>query len=516
MTTHIRDVTYRYPTSRPGAPAPITNLNLRIEPGESVLICGGSGSGKSSVIRLLNGLIPKYHEGELTGQVVHTSSDGSEHVISEEELFETGRFTATVFQNPRTQFFTTNVTSELAFACENYGMDPQEIQERIVRVVNEIAIPHLLGKNLFHISGGEKQRVACGCSMMSEPDLYLFDEPTSNLSPQAIDEFREVYVSLRRKGATLVVAEHRLYFLRGLVDRMIIMADGRIEKEMTADEFWAMSEAERAQYGLRDLTAPPKPQLPTIVANGGPTEHPPLDAAAIPPECLQRDPMATTVDSHNGDLSADTSEAGAVEIRNLRFSYGKKTVLDIPELSLPAGKVIIVAGPNGAGKSTFASVLTGLEKARGTISYRGEKLTPKKRLAHSYMVMQDVHRQLFGTTVRGEVTVDSATSSIDPAQVDDLLKGFDLLHLADRHPMSLSGGQKQRVVIATAKACQKDIVVFDEPSSGLDYQHMVAIAHALRELAAQGKVVLVITHDFELMNLCGDLILHLNKLSEDG
>ena len=213
MSTDIRDVTYRYPTSRPGTPAPITNLNLTIQPGESVLICGGSGSGKSSVIRLLNGLIPKYHEGTLTGQVVHTSTNGNEHIISHEELFETGRFTATVFQNPRTQFFTTNVTSELAFACENYGMDPQEIKDRMMRVVDEINISHLLGKNLFHISGGEKQRVACGCSMMSEPDLYLFDEPTSNLSPQAIDEFREVYASLRRKGATLVVAEHRLYFL---------------------------------------------------------------------------------------------------------------------------------------------------------------------------------------------------------------------------------------------------------------------------------------------------------------
>lgn len=499
MSTDIRDVTYRYPTSRPGTPAPITNLNLTIQPGESVLICGGSGSGKSSVIRLLNGLIPKYHEGTLTGQVVHTSTNGNEHIISHEELFETGRFTATVFQNPRTQFFTTNVTSELAFACENYGMDPQEIKDRMMRVVDEINISHLLGKNLFHISGGEKQRVACGCSMMSEPDLYLFDEPTSNLSPQAIDEFREVYASLRRKGATLVVAEHRLYFLRGLVDRVIIMTDGRIEREMTGDEFWALSDDERSQYGLRGLTAPQEPELPTIVANGQTTELSHV--------------LAASTTSDNAGPADNPLEPAVLEIRNLQFSYGKKLVLDIPELRLPAGKIIVVAGPNGAGKSTFASVLTGLEKARGTISYRGEKLTPKKRLAHSYMVMQDVHRQLFGTTVRGEVTVDSAASSVDLAQVDDLLKEFDLLQLADRHPMSLSGGQKQRVVIATAKACQKDIVVFDEPSSGLDYQHMVAIAHTLRELAAHGKVVLVITHDYELMNLCGDLILHLNKLS---
>lgn len=294
-----------------------------------------------------------------------------------------------------------------------------------------------------------------------------------------------------------------MYFLRGLVDRVIIMTDGRIEREMTGDEFWALTDDERSQYGLRDLTAPPEPELPTIVANGNATKLPPTLVPTLAP--------STTSD--DGGSADSVSEPTALEIRNLQFSYGKKLVLDIPELRLPAGKVIVVAGPNGAGKSTFASVLTGLEKARGTISYRGEKLTPKKRLAHSYMVMQDVHRQLFGTTVRGEVTVDSAASFVDPAQVDGLLAEFDLLHLADRHPMSLSGGQKQRVVIATAKACQKDIVVFDEPSSGLDYQHMVAIAHALRELAAHGKVVLVITHDYELMNLCGDLILHLNKLS---
>ncbi|HHY07371.1 MAG TPA: ABC transporter ATP-binding protein [Corynebacteriales bacterium] len=490
--TKISGVSYRYPTSNPDSPSPIEDLNLQIQPGESVLICGGSGSGKSSVIRLLNGLIPNYHEGELTGTVTH-----GDHVINEEPLYNTGSFTATVFQNPRTQFFTTDVTSELAFGCENFGMDPEEIRARIVQVADELALWNLLGKNLFRISGGEKQRVACGCSIMAQPDLYLFDEPTSNLSPKAIAGFRDIYKRLRDQGATLVVAEHRLYFLRDLVDRVIIMEQGKIKAELTGEEFWKLSPAERRHFGLRDLQAPHKPELPTIRVNRKQGED---DTAA--------DDIFHIIDS--GALRRSDFDAG-LSIRDLTFSYGDKKVLDIPYLDLPAGKVTCVAGPNGAGKSTFANVLTGLAKAKGSFTFRDQKMGAKARLRKSYMVMQDVHRQLFGTSVTDELTLDSRHKKTNPEEIEQLLYEFDLTEVADRHPLSLSGGQKQRVVIATAKACGKDIIVFDEPSSGLDYSHMQAIARAIRELADQNKVVVVITHDYELMNLCGDLLLHIDK-----
>lgn len=490
--TKISGVSYRYPTSNPNSPSPIDDLTLEIQPGESVLICGGSGSGKSSVIRLLNGLIPNYHEGDLEGSVTH-----GDHVISEEPLHSTGSFTATVFQNPRTQFFTTDVTSELAFGCENFGIAPDDIRARITHVADELALWNLLGKNLFHISGGEKQRVACGCSVMAQPDLYLFDEPTSNLSPRAIKEFRKIYQKLRAQGATLVVAEHRLYFLQDLVDRVIIMEQGHIRAELTGEEFWKLTPAERRQFGLRDLNTPEKPELPTIHVNK-PDGN---DTAA--------DDIFNTINS--GVITQAEYDAG-VSIRNLTFSYGKNPVLDIPYLDLPAGKVTCVAGPNGAGKSTFANILTGLLKSKGTFTYRDHKMNAKARLRKSYMVMQDVHRQLFGSTVTNELTLDNAHKSTTQEEIDQLLYEFDLTEVAHRHPLSLSGGQKQRVVVATAKACGKDIIVFDEPSSGLDYTHMVSIARAIRELAAQNKVIVVITHDYELMDLCGDLLLHIDKL----
>lgn len=492
--TRISHVNYRYPGSDPHAPSPITDLNIEIQPGESVLICGGSGSGKSSVIRLLNGLIPNYHEGELEGEVTH-----GEHVINAEPLYETGSFTATVFQNPRTQFFTTDVTSELAFGCENFGMDPADIRTRLLTVADDLGLRELLGRNLFRISGGEKQRVACGCSVMADPDLYLFDEPTSNLSPSAINDFRKIFAQLRERGATLVVAEHRLYFLEGLVDRVIIMESGKILREYSGQDFWKLTPSERQALGLRELTPPHIPNLPTIRVN----------SAEVTEESVAAD-IAQTITA--GAATKEDYEQG-VAIRDLRFSYGKNQVLRIPRLDLPAGKVTVVTGPNGAGKSTFASILTGLRKAKGSFTFRGKKLSPKGRLKVSYMVMQDVHRQLFGATVRGEITLDSYHQSTTEAEVDALLSEFNLTDVAERHPMSLSGGQKQRVVIATAKACGKDIIVFDEPSSGLDYKHMVSIARALRELAAQGKVILVITHDYELMNLCGDLALEIDKLA---
>lgn len=489
--TKISGVSYRYPTSNPDSPSPIDDLNLKIQPGESVLICGGSGSGKSSVIRLLNGLIPNYHEGDLKGSVTH-----GEHVISEEPLHSTGSFTATVFQNPRTQFFTTDVTSELAFGCENFGLEPDEIRARIIQVADELSLWNLLGKNLFRISGGEKQRVACGCSVMAQPDLYLFDEPTSNLSPDAIAAFRSIYRKLREQGATLVVAEHRLYFLRDLVDRVIIMEQGQISAELTGKEFWELTPAERRHFGLRDLSTPKKPELPTIRVN-----QPDGEETAV-------DDIFNTINS--GAITQADYDAG-LSIRNLTFSYGSTQVLNIPYLDLPAGKVTCVAGPNGAGKSTFANILTGLLKAKGSFTYRDRKMNAKARLRKSYMVMQDVHRQLFGTTVTDELTLDKDHKTTPQEEIERLLYEFDLADVAHRHPLSLSGGQKQRVVVATAKACGKDIIVFDEPSSGLDYSHMMSIAHAIKELAAHNKVVLVITHDYELMNLCGDVLLHIDK-----
>ncbi|MDN5964433.1 MAG: ATP-binding cassette domain-containing protein, partial [Actinomyces sp.] len=200
----------------------------------------------------------------------------------------------------------------------------------------------------------------------------------------------------------------------------------------------------------------------------------------------------------------------------VRFSYGRNRVLDIDHLEFPAGRICVLVGDNGAGKTTLARLLCGLVREdRGSrITLDSRPASARTRTASSYIVMQDVHRQLFSETVRAEVTLGLSRSERREVDPEDLLARFGLSELAERHPLSLSGGQKQRLVLASAMACHKAVHIFDEPTSGVDERHLVGIAAQLRELADQGAVVIVITHDLELLDACADRIVTLRPLRD--
>ena len=205
------------------------------------------------------------------------------------------------------------------------------------------------------------------------------------------------------------------------------------------------------------------------------------------------------------------SLAAGLTVENLRFAYpcGPR-ILDLPELTFPAGVVTAIAGENGVGKTTLARLICGLEKLppAATITLDGTRLRAKARLRRCGMVMQDVRRQLFSASAAEEVRLGLQLSDDDVRQ---LLARLDLAELADRHPLSLSGGQAQRLVVAALVAAGDDVVIFDEPTSGVDYEHLCLIADLLRELARQGRVVVVITHDAELVDACADHIITLTR-----
>ncbi len=466
----VRDVTVRYRGAE-DSPASLSHFGLDAAPGTLTVLCGASGCGKSTALRLLNGLVPHFHDAEVTGSV---RVSGADPVA--EEIGQAGRTSATVFQNPRTQFFTSDVAGELAFRDENYGLDPDLIRARSARAAEQVGISHLLDRGLHQLSGGELQKVACAQAVAGGTGVLLLDEPTSNLSPRAIDEFAELLGRLKADGRTIVVAEHRLHFLRGLADRVILLDDGRILRRADGDEFFAMGEEERISLGLRTLRRP-RPL-------GG------------------------------GIATDDAPGTGGLVLENVSFGYRRRPVLRIDRLDLPAGRISAVVGPNGAGKSTLAKVVCGLLRpGRGSrIALDGRPTTVRSRIAASYIVMQDVNRQLFSDSVAGEVSL-----GLDDGRrvdVDSLLETNSLSQLADRHPQSLSGGQKQRLVIASAMACDKRVYVFDEPTSGVDQRHLVAISAQLRALADAGAVVLVISHDPELLELCADRIVTVRPLAD--
>ncbi len=461
----LRRVTFRYANGEQGA---LNSLDLEIKRGECVLLCGSSGCGKTTVTRLLNGLIPHYYEGKLSGAVTVLGRD-----IRETAIEELAGAVGSVFQNPRSQFFCVDTTAELAFGCENMGLPEAEIRRRMDKTVSEMRVEGLLGRSIFNLSGGEKQKIACAGVAAMLPELIVLDEPTSNLDLDAIDELREVIAAWRSQGRTVVIAEHRLGWLDGLCDRVIFMENGAVSAEFAGTDFFALSTQKLNSMGLRALHT-------------------------------DRNFLGSEAGLH---AIKPFSGGEVITLEGFSYSYGRQAALGIVRLELPVGSVTAVVGHNGAGKSTFVRCLCGLQKRfRGTVTLGGRRLRSKDMMRLSYMVMQDVNHQLFTETVLEEVLLGAEEGS--EARADEILGKLGISQYKERHPMSLSGGQKQRVAIASALLAGKKLLVFDEPTSGLDFRSMERTAELLRSL---GSTVLIVTHDMELIERCCTHILHIEN-----
>lgn len=308
------------------------------------------------------------------------------------------------------------------------------------------------------------------------PPILVLDEPTSNLDISAIRELREIVAKWKATGKTVLIAEHRLWWLRGLVDRVAVFQEGSIVEDVPADEFWRRTPDELHAEGLRG-------------------------------SCR----FAPQVKEHRADAQYIISP--------FRSSDGEFT-LNIPELKIPKGAVVAVLGNNGAGKSTFARCLCGLVRKCKVQIIDGEKRYAGRKLSSlAYMVFQDVNHQLFSESVSEDVTLGLRLSEDEKrSTAEEMLWRMELWGYREAHPMALSGGQKQRLAIAGALAAQKDIIFYDEPTSGLDYRNMERVAENIRRLSEMGKTQFVITHDPELVEKCCDRFLFFEngKITDSG
>ena len=477
------------------------DVSLTVRPGEVVVLCGRSGCGKSTVLRLAGGLAPRFFPGTAHGRV---SLDG--RAVDALETWEIAQRAGSLFQNPRTQFFSADSTGEVAFALENAGWPPEDIRQRVGATFEELGMSALAGRDLFRLSGGERQKVAFASLWATRPANLLLDEPTSNLDLPAVADMAGFVARAKEAGCAVLVAEHRLSWLTGIADRYVRMEAGRVDRVWGADEFAALSAEEVRRMGLRMRSAdearpvvrPPVREAPNV---GQPT-HGVSGGGAAP--AGDGGPAGAAAPVRRAGPRCSARPAGApaplLSARGLAVRFGERTVLRGADVDLREGEVCAVVGANGAGKTTLCRALCGFERrARGTVSLAGRAASRSVRVRASSMVFQDVNYQLFAESVADEVVFGLPRRQARAVDVAALLVGLDLDGLEERHPATLSGGQKQRLAVAACVAAHKQVLVFDEPTSGLDLDGMRRVARLLRELAAQGRTVLVITHDLELV-----------------
>ena len=465
-----------------GENAPVLqDITLSMKEGECLLLTGESGSGKSSLIHAVNGLAYQYYNGKSRGKLLFQGED-----LSSLPIYKIALRIATVFQNPKTHFFNINTTRELLFTMENMGLNRAEMDKRMEALLSIFPIEKLLGRNIFALSGGEKQILALASAYLSGCPFLVLDEPSSNLDEGSIAVLKTMLHTLKEKGMSILVAEHRLYYLMDFVDRVAFLEKGRLSKLFSREDFLTLPEENSKALGLRDRN---KPSLSL-------------------PEW-----------KNEGELRYDKEEGFA------SFSFGK---------------IYGIVGENGIGKSTFLRKLSGLENERGShFSLFGKELTKRQRLALSAMVMQDVNQQLFGDSVEEEMelgktgkkrclalpamkTIETAEETTTQEQnkekrhnttKEELLNALGLSELKDRHPMSLSGGQKQRLAIAATLYQEAKLFFFDEPTSGMDQKNMLRIARLLKSAIREDRIFFIVSHDYAFLQEVADEVVEISLLN---
>ena len=466
----------------------LKDVELSADAGSLTLVCGASGCGKSTLMKALTGLVPQMTPGELDGVVRINGRN-----LADVALTDVGHLCSSVFQNPRTQFFCDTVAEELAFCGENYGRERTTLRQQSERAAKLMGISHLLERKLTTLSGGQLQKVALACALASGAPVLLADEPTSNLDPAAISEVRAALKVLKEQGLTIVVVEHRLHFLRGLADQVLLMESGRVTRRWNGAEFFSMGQAQRRSLGLRTLVDPGPPETWVGQVKEGRQEK----------QTGRQEKQVGRQENREA-----TPSQVRLSCRGLSFAYGASPVFEGLDADFPAGQITCIAGANGVGKTTLVRVLCGLAApSSGSISLDGVPASRKTRRSACALVMQDTGRQLFSDTLAGELTIGASHASGQSGE--QLLADFDLANLGERHPLSLSGGQKQRLVIAAARATGRPIVILDEPTSGVDARHLDSITATLRRIADEGAAVVVVTHDGEFAAACADRLITL-------
>ena len=508
-------LTYSYPpTKEREEPIPILyDVSLHIDEGEFVLVVGPSGAGKSTLLRCINGLVPHFYGGAISGRI--RVEDRDPVALEPRRMNDLVGF---VFQDPEAQAVVDVVEDELAFAMENQGLSRDTMRTRVEEVLDQLNIAHLRSRHLSTLSGGERQRVAIAAVLTLHPQVLVLDEPTSQLDPQAAEEVLDALLKLNRDlGLTIVLSEHRLERVAQYADRILYLP-GRGEPPLLAavDEVLRQAPLVPPQVELgRRLGWSPLP-LTVRDAWRGIRE---LGIGGLGDNQRLRGKLGNW---GTGELGTDAQPEGykvterhakgpAIEVKGVRFSYNGTETLRGIDLRVERGEFVAVMGRNGAGKSTLLKQCIGLLKPReGRVQVLGQdtrRCTVKELARQVGYVPQNPNALLFADTIAGELAFTRRAQEISTGDGDGpLLETLGLAGMEDRYPRDLSVGERQRVALAAVLVGDPELILLDEPTRGLDYAQKASLVSFLLAQKAHGRTVVVVTHDVELVAQCAERV----------
>ena len=493
-------LSYTYPNkSRPA----LAGISLGIEEGEFVLLAGPSGAGKSTLLRCLNGLVPHFSGGKVSGRIRVAGHDP----VAEGPA-ALSRIVGFVFQDPEAQFVVDRVAAEIAFALENAAMPPAEMQERVEEALALLDLTKMRDRPLDSLSGGERQRVAIAAALALRPRILVLDEPTSQLDPQSAEDLLQALVRLNRDlGLTVILCEHRLERVLAHCDRMLTLSlDGGLEHD-----------------GPPQAVLPHIDLTPPLVTVGKALGWRPLPLTIQDGRrfaCRMQAAPEPHRDAKARAVRRTGSDTLALSIANLSHAYDGVPALSGVALSVAQGEMVALMGRNGSGKSTLLNCVVGLLRPAGgdvRVAVAGRSVLGEETADICRRVgylPQDPDALLFADTVRDELLVTLRNYGLrpenSPVPLSELLEVLGLDGEADAYPRDLSVGQRQRVALGAVTVTRPGLMLLDEPTRGQDYPAKRDLAALLRRWQAAGTGVLMATHDVELVAQAADRVVILS------
>lgn len=459
----IENLNFRYPT---GTSNVLSDISFSVDHGEFIVLCGKSGCGKTTLLRLMKSVLAP--SGEKSGQIYFDGIRLSE-VNAELQASKIGF----VLQDVENQLVTDKVWHELAFGLESLGVPTPQIKTRVSEMAEFFGITDWFYKNVADLSGGEKQILNLASVMVMRPEVLILDEPTSQLDPIAASEFLKTVARINRElGTTVILSEHRLEDVLEIADRMVVMDDGRI----IADDTPIKVGRKLKELNHNMVSALPTPMRVADVLS--------VREGRI---WLEEFRKTNTVDADRIPKSETIKTQNVcIELKNVWFRYEKNEPDVIKGLSFKVnkGEMYAIVGGNGTGKTTTLSLISGINKA-----YRG-KVTVDGRVS---ALPQNPQMLFTQKTVKGELL----EMKIPQSETEQIVAFCELERLLERHPYDLSGGEAQRAALAKVLLAKPDILLLDEPTKGLDAHFKEKLADILLQLTKSGVTVIMVSHDIE-------------------